>query len=164
MSMTNKIIKESLIKNRNFKSKKSLINIIENKSNFNSKNIDIGLPSIKIKNQSNICQINKHNLFIKKLIFNPISYEYKNKIKNSLFSPFPYSPIKKNRNYSSIELKPLPIKQIHPLNRSSSEIKIDKKTSINNISQNKGQISTNIISDNNKEDNNLSMEKDIKYK
>ena len=164
--MTNKIIKESIIKSRNSQTKKSMINIFENKSNYISKNNNIELPSINRKNQSNNCQINKKNLFIKKLVFNPISYEYKNKIKKSLFSPVPYSPIKKNRNYSSIDLKPLPIRQLQPLNlnRSSSEIKLDKKPSMQNISQNRGQVSTNIISDNNKEDYNRSIDNDIKYK
>ena len=171
--MTNKIINESIINsnsnsNNNIPKKLMINNIFEIKNNNNSnKNSD--LPLIKVKNQSNNCNINKHNLFIKSLLFNPITYDTDKMQRKSLLSPIP-NQLNKNKNYSSAELVPLSKKKLQPLNlnRCSSEIKINNysSSSSKDIRQNQKQISTNIFSDSSKDSNkeNNSINKGIKYK
>ena len=174
MSMSNKLINESLINNKKYTSKKTMINIFEYKKDNNILKNKNDLPSIKLKNQSNNCNIKKRNLFIKKLVFNPITYDKKQKMKKPLISPFSFSPLSKIKNYSSGELKPLSKRKLKPLNlkRSSLEDKIERYSSSRNLSQNLRQFSTNISSDNvkvNKSENNIdnnnkSINKGIKFK
>lgn len=152
MSLSTKILNENLINYNNNCPKESKKNISDNKIDIYSiKNND--LPLIKVKNKSNICNFNRHNLYIKKLVFNPISYKEKKKIKRSLLSPIHHSSLNKNINFSSSELKLLTKKKLQPLilRRSSSEINIKGNISTKNKSQDSGKIANNIISDYNKD-------------
>ena len=157
MSMSNKIVNDNLINQKKYNIKKSLIFNTENKNDNNFKNKE--LPSIILKNQSNNCNINKKNVSIKKLVFNPISYEKQQKLKKkSILSPIPHSSLNNNKNKSSLELKPLSKKKLQPLNfnRSSSEVKIknENKSIIKNRSQSLKQISRNLNLNNNENKNN----------
>lgn len=148
MSIPNKIISKSLINNNN-NSKKSKINISDNKIEiFPIKNND--LPLIKLKNKSNNCNIKKRNLFIKKLIFNPIPCE--KKIKKSLLSPIHNSSLSKKNIFPFSEMKLLSKRKLQPLNlrSSTSEINIKNNISENNKNKDFRKISYNNILDNNK--------------
>jgi len=148
--MSNKIINESINNpNKNISYINSIIknNEKSNDLNYNKKNSDKQIK--KLKNQSNNCNINKKNLYIKKLVFNPISLEDQKKLRKSILSPIPHGSIK-NKNYSSIELKPVPIskrRKLQPLNlnKSSSEVIF----SINKRNLNNRKFSFNINSNNN---------------
>ena len=159
--MNHRIINENLNKQKKNNNKMTLIFNTENK-NDNKINNNIYLPSIKLKNKSNNCNINKNHYFIQKLVFNPISYEKQKKLfKRSLLSPIYHSALIKN--YSSKELKPLSKKHLQPLNlhRSSSEVKFEKHSLIKNRSEN---FSNNINFNNNqnKYNNYNNDNKDIK--
>lgn len=148
--MSNKIINESINNpNKNISYINSLLKSNEksNDLNYNKKNSDKQIK--KLKNQSNNCNINKKNLYIKKLVFNPISLEDQKKLRKSILSPIPHGSIK-NKNYSSIELKPVPVskrRKLQPLNlnKSSSEVIF----SINKRNLNNRKFSFNINSNNN---------------
>ena len=168
MSMSNKIINESIINGNKYFPKKSVANnCSEIKNNINN-NKDKDLPSIKLKNQSNNCNIHKH-LFIQKIVFNPITYDIDKNKRKSLLSPINLL-LNKNKNNSSLELKPLSKKRLQPLNlkRSSSEIEFVKNSSSKYMRQNPKQISTNLISvsskDSNKRTNKNDNNKMIKHK
>ena len=171
--MSNKMINEYLIKSKKNMPKKTMINIFEYKKNINIPKNKKDLPSIKLKNQSNNCNIKKRNLFIKKLVFNPITYDNEQKMKKSLVSPFSFSPIAKIKNYSCGKLKTLSKKKLQPINlkRPSLEVKMERNTSSRNLSQNLRHFSTNNSLDTNKlnkSDNNInnnnSINKGIKLK
>ena len=168
MSMSNKIINESLINRNKYFPKKSMTNNSSEIKNDINNNKNKDLPSIKLKNQSNNCNIPKH-LFVQKLVFNPITYDIDKHKRKSLLSPISLL-LNKNKNYSSLELKPLSKKRLQPLSlkRSSSEIEFEKSSSTKYIRQNQNQISTNLISDSSKDSNKSTNKNDnnkvIKHK
>ena len=110
MSMSNKIINEGLINCNKYFPKKSMTNNSSEIKNDINNNKNKDLPSIKLKNQSNNCNIPKH-LFVQKLVFNPITYDIDKNKRKSLLSPISLL-LNKNKNYSSLELKPLSKKKI----------------------------------------------------
>jgi hypothetical protein len=110
MSMSNKIINESLINDNKYFPKKSVANNCSEIKNDINNNKNKDLPSIKLKNRSNNCNIHKH-LFIQKLVFNPITYDIDKNKRKIILSPINLL-LNKNKNSSSLELKPLSKKKI----------------------------------------------------
>ena len=142
MLMNNKQNIDNIINFNKHLSKDSMINNSENSNNENAKKNKDEL--LIRKNQSNNCNINNRNLYIKKLVFNPISDEYQKKIKSSLLL---------NKNHSTMNLgikKKLPPLNINrPLfSRNKNENSIFK-----NNSQNFEKNSKNNLSDTSRDKN-----------
>ena len=150
MSVNNRIIKENLNKQKKNFNKMALAFNTENKNENTINNNNIYLPSIKLKNKSNNCNINKNHFFIQKLVFNPISSENQKKLfKRNILSPICHSSL--HKNYSSMELNSLSKQKLQPLNlnRASSGTKIENHSFIKNRSENLKQISNNFNSNHN---------------
>ena len=152
--MNDKPKNESKIDNNKYLSRE-LVNISENsnKININKNNDDLLIK----KNRSNNCNIKNRNLYIKKLVFNPISEEYKKKIKNSLLTPIPRGSLTKNQSTINLDVK----QRLPPLNLKVNRPLFSKNKNENSMFKNKSQnlenFSTNILSDNKRKYNKNSI-------
>lgn len=136
MSISNKINEKFINQNGNLSGNKSQRNV----SDKNSATIATELPLIEQRNK-NKNKIKKHCSF-KKIVFNPISSKFQKKLKESVLSPI--SPLSKNKNYSSIEMKQFSKRKLRPLNL--NRIYPENKYNSNSSHKNLKNMSANIIS------------------
>ena len=151
MSINNiKINENHIFQNNNIPRINSGMNNSERNNEPNLIRNNSDLPLIKLKNQSNNCNINKKKFSIKRIVFNPISFDYQKRLKKLLL--FPSTSLSKNRNNSSLDLKLLYKRKLHPLNLNKSEIKNDSNTSRRSM---KKSICIESTNNNNNEENSI---------